>query len=105
MSKRPQAHGYSAFRVVADNPFYPRGTTVKGHEFRYSTVDQWSGNAADLPFEMTRGTGFMAGRDGLVHKNVLALYTHIHAEGTPLWAPALVEKCRKFRLAGGLRRQ
>ena len=87
MSKRPQAHGYSAFTVAADNPFYPRGTTVKGHEFRYSTVDQWSGNAADLPFEMTRGTGFMDGRDGLIHKNVLALYTHIHAEGTPLWAP------------------
>ncbi len=105
MSKRPQAHGYSAFTVAADNPFYPRGATVKGHEFRYSTVQKWSGNAADLPFEMTRGTGFMGGRDGLIHNNVLALYTHIHAEGTPLWAPALVEKCREFRLAGGLRRQ
>ena len=105
MSKRPQAHGYSAFTVTADNPFYPRGATVKGHEFRYSTVEKWPGKAADLPFEMTRGTGFMGGRDGLIHNNVLALYTHIHAEGTPLWAPALVEKCREFRLAGGLRRQ
>ncbi len=101
MSNRPQAHGYSAFTVAGDNPFYPPGAMVKGHEFRYSTVEQWSGSAAELPFEMTRGTGFMDGRDGLIYKNVLALYTHIHAEGTPLWAPALVEKCREFRAAGG----
>ncbi len=101
MSHRPQAHGYSAFTVTGDNPFYPSGSTVKGHEFRYSTVDHWSGSAAELPFEMTRGTGFMDGRDGLIYKNVLALYTHIHAEGTPFWAPALVEKCRAFRAAGG----
>lgn len=103
MSPRPQAHGYSAFTVTGDNPFYPLGATLKGHEFRYSTIDRWSGTAADLAFEMTRGTGFMDGRDGLTYKNVLALYTHIHAEGTPLWAPALVEKCSAFRATCGLR--
>ncbi len=100
MSDRPQAHGYSVFTVEHENPFYPVGTVVKGHEFRYSTILDWSGEAAALALAMTRGTGFMNGRDGLVYSNVLALYTHIHAEGTPLWAPALVEKCREFRRSG-----
>ena len=40
-----------------------------------------------------RGTGFLGGYDGLCHKNTLAMYTHIHAEGTPEWAPAFVECC------------
>ena len=105
MSNKPQAHGYSIFNVEQDNPFYPPGATVKGHEFRYSTIIEWHGSPVNLAFEMTRGTGFMDGRDGLTYKNVLALYTHVHAEGTPLWASALVEKCREFRHAGGRRDQ
>lgn len=101
MSNKPQAHGYSVFNVEQENPFYPPGLTVKGHEFRYSTIIEWQGAAADLVFGMTRGTGFIDSRDGLTYKNVLALYTHVHAEGTPQWASALVEKCREFRQAGG----
>jgi cobyrinic acid a,c-diamide synthase len=100
MSSRPQAHGYSVFNVDCSNPFYPVGSTVKGHEFRYSTIIEYQGRSTNLAFEMTRGTGFMNGRDGLTYKNVLALYTHVHAEGTPLWASSLVQKCREFRQAG-----
>jgi len=97
MSSKPQAHGYSIFSVTGSNPYYPVGTTVKGHEFRYSTVKEWPGEPETLALKMTRGTGFMGGRDGLTHKNVFALYTHVHAEGTPQWAPALVARCREFR--------
>ncbi len=101
MSNKPQAHGYSVFKVERSNPFYALGLTVKGHEFRYSTILEYQGTSAELAFEMTRGTGFMNGRDGLTYKNVLALYTHIHAEGTPQWASSFVEKCREFRQADG----
>ncbi len=94
MSKKPQAHGYTIFRVEKDNAFYGPGTEVKGHEFRYSKVLDWQGSAEQLALKMVRGYGFADGRDGLVHNNVLALYTHVHADGTPEWAESFMRRCR-----------
>lgn len=97
MSSKPQAHGYSIFTSQKSNPFYPIGTTVKGHEFRYSSILSWRGSPEELTLKIERGTGFMDGRDGLCYKNVLALYTHVHAEGTPEWAVGFVSKCREYK--------
>lgn len=97
MSKKPQAHGYSQFSTEGDNPFYTTGQAVKGHEFRYSTILEWRGKSEDLVLRMTRGTGFLDGRDGLVSNNVMALYTHIHALGTPEWATGFMDCCRKVK--------
>ena len=95
IEKKPQAHGYSIFTVDKPNPFYPVGTTIKGHEFRYSTILHWDGTPEELTLNMERGTGFMAGRDGLVKNNVLALYTHVLSSGTPQWASALISAAQK----------
>ncbi len=100
MSKKPQAHGYSIFTVTGENPFYPVGTVVKGHEFRYSTVLEWGGSEQDMTVEMQRGKGFIDKQDGLIYKNVLAMYTHVHADGTPEWAPGFLERCRRFKAEG-----
>jgi cobyrinic acid a,c-diamide synthase len=97
MSQRPQAHGYSVFSVESVNPFYAQGVTVKGHEFRYSTVLDWRGKPEQLVLQMARGQGFISGRDGLTMNNVLALYTHVHAEGTPQWAPGFIDRCRRVK--------
>lgn len=99
LSEKPQAHGYSAFTVEKANRFYPVGTKVKGHEFRYSIVHHWEGNADDLALKMDRGTGFQEGRDGLVAKNTLALYTHILATGTPQWAKGFMNAAREHAAA------
>lgn len=96
MSKKPQAHGYSIFSVTGKNPFFPEGFTAKGHEFRYSTVLDYNGKPGDLVLKMTRGTGFINGLDGLTTGNVLALYTHLHVEGTPLWAEFFTRKCEEY---------
>ncbi len=96
LKKKPQAHGYTAARVSGANPFYPQGLTIRGHEFRYSKVEYWDGHPARLAMEMQRGVGFLGGREGLVYKNVLALYTHIHSISTPEWAVGLVEKAREY---------
>ncbi len=94
MSAKPQAHGYSVFEVAGANPFYRQGTEVKGHEFRYSTILDWQGRPEELVLQMTRGQGFMSGRDGLTMNNVLALYTHVHAYGTTQWAEGFMARCR-----------
>lgn len=101
LMKKPQAHGYTVLLADGHNPYYPEGTEIKGHEFRYSRVEKWEGEVGRLALRMERGVGFSGGRDGLVFKNVLALYTHIHALGTPSWAPALVAKAREFRASQG----
>ncbi len=93
MAKKPQAHGYSAFCVEKENAYYPVGTHITGHEFRYSKILEWQGTDVQLALRMERGTGFINGRDGLICNNVLALYTHIHAEGTPMWAENFVQRC------------
>ncbi len=100
MSQKPQAHGYSIFEVDKKTGFYNIGMEVKGHEFRYSTVLEWKGTDEQLAVRMIRGTGFIHGRDGLTYKNVFALYTHVHAEGTPEWAEKFVQHCREVKGEG-----
>jgi cobyrinic acid a,c-diamide synthase len=94
MSKKPQAHGYSEFIVDRENPFYPIGARIRGHEFRYSTVLEWGWDSDSMTLKVERGKGFLDQRDGLCFNNVLALYTHIHADGTPEWAEGFVDRCR-----------
>lgn len=97
LEKRPQAHGYTVLTARNGNPFYREGTQVKGHEFRYSKIAEWAGSAADLGFVMDRGVGFAEKGDGLVYKNVLAVYTHVHAVATPEWTEGLVYKAREYQ--------
>ncbi len=94
MSEKPQAHGYTIFHVVGKNAFYEQGVDIRGHEFRYSKVLDWQGSSDQLILKMVRGRGFINGWDGLTYNNVLALYTHIHADGTPDWAMNFVNLCR-----------
>lgn len=96
-SKRPQGHGYTILKVVRENPYYPVGSMVKGHEFHYSSVMNWKGGQAPFAFEVERGTGIWEQSDGYCYKNVLATYTHIHACGTTQWAEALVKAARRHR--------
>jgi len=97
MSKKPQAHGYTIFKVEKENPFYQTGSQIKGHEFRYSKIIEYRGESEELVLKMLRGHGFMDGRDGLTYNNVFALYTHVHADGTPDWAKNFVERCRRAK--------
>jgi cobyrinic acid a,c-diamide synthase len=95
--KRPQGHGYTIVTVEGRNPYYPIGTEIRGHEFHYSRVRKWSGQDKDLVFRMNRGVGISVDRDGILYKNVLATYTHVHALGTPQWAEALVRNASTYK--------
>jgi len=95
--KKPQGHGYTIVTVEGENPYYDVGTEIRGHEFHYSRVSHWTGGETDLVFHMKRGVGIHKDRDGIVYKNVLASYTHVHALGTPGWAGALIRNAAKFK--------
>jgi len=96
-SRRPQGHGYTIIEVDRPNPYFEVGLQLKGHEFHYSRVLEWHGDERDTVFAMQRGSGFAGKRDGVCRHQVLATYTHLHALGTPSWAPALVKRARTYR--------
>jgi cobyrinic acid a,c-diamide synthase len=97
LHERPRGHGYTRVTVSGENPYYPVGAELRGHEFHYSYLKELTGGKLDLAFSMGRGGGLMNGMDGVCYKNVLATYTHIHALGTPAWAPALVQNAMRYR--------
>jgi cobyrinic acid a,c-diamide synthase len=95
--KRPQGHGYTLFQVERKNPYFEVGSEIRGHEFHYSRVSNWTGDKRDLVFLMKRGVGIAGDRDGILYKNVLATYIHLHAVGTPQWAKALVRQATLYK--------
>jgi cobyrinic acid a,c-diamide synthase len=46
---------------------------------------------------MTKGEGLDGCRDGVVYKNTLATYTHLHALGSPEWSRGLVARAGEYR--------
>jgi len=89
LQKKPQGHGYTMLEVDRSNPYYPVGEILKGHEFHYSKAVLTGKEGVAFAFKASRGNGIDGLRDGILKKNVLATYTHIHAAGTPLWAKNL----------------
>jgi cobyrinic acid a,c-diamide synthase len=94
---KPKGHGYTALRVIEENPFFPVGSRIRGHEFHYTYMASPGPEDLSFAFEVHRGTGYGGSRDGLCFQNVVAAYTHIHALGTPEWAMGLVETAVRFK--------
>lgn len=93
--QQPQGHGYAMVEVSDENPWLPVGLTFWGHEFHHSRLSE----SGDLKFAylMRRGGGIDSQKDGIIYKNVLATYTHLHALGVPQWAEAFVSLALKAR--------
>ncbi|CCK78728.1 cobyrinate a,c-diamide synthase [Desulfobacula toluolica] len=99
LSIRPQGHGYTQVNVVNENPFFKTGEILKGHEFRYSSVLDIDYKDTEMAFKMERGKGILDKKDGFFKRNTFGTYTHIHALGSPSWAPALIKKAGEFKAA------
>jgi len=84
-TNRPQGHGYEIVVIDRDNPFFPVGAELAGHEFHYSRIVDGTDHDATVA-GVTRGTGTGGGRDGIVVGRVWASYLHLHASATPNWA-------------------
>ncbi len=90
MEEKPQGHGYTMLEVLGNNPYYPIGETLKGHEFHYSRPIIGRAEEFDPIFKVLRGRGIDGDRDGLCKKNLLATYTHVHAAGNDMWGKGLI---------------
>ena len=94
---RPVGHGYVLASVERPNPFFPQGTRLRGHEFHYSRIVSAAASGPEPVLKLERGHGVGDRHDGLVAGRVWASYTHMHALGTPAWAPGFVALARSYR--------
>jgi cobyrinic acid a,c-diamide synthase len=101
LCRKPQGHGYVALRVDRENPFFPLGLEIKGHEFHYSRI-AGAGALEQTVCSVVRGDGCGGSRDAIVTGNVWAAYTHLHALGTPEWAGGMVAAAHRYYGAGKL---
>ena len=95
LSGKPQGHGYVIAEIIEENPFFPIGLTLRGHEFHHSSLPDPGG--LRLVYRIKRGRGIRHQQDGIVYKNLFASYVHLHALGTPEWAEGLVSLASKER--------
>lgn len=86
---RLQALGYVEVDTAEASALGPAGTRFRGHQFRYSTVD-------DMPDDIDRVYAVRRRRDGALHAEgyrrgpVLASYVHAHFASNPALAEHLV---------------
>ena len=86
--QRPQGHGYVIVKINEDNPLFPSGLTLRGHEFHHSKL-HLNGNVK-FGYRIQRGYGIDGKVDGIIYKNVFAAYTHLHALGSFYWAESFI---------------
>ncbi len=91
LERRPQAHGYTVLEVSGVNPFFDKRVILRGHEFHYSRIIN-SDSLPEMAFSMKRGHGIDGHGDGLIYKNVLATYAHIHALAAAEWTTGMINK-------------
>jgi len=98
LGTKPQGHGYTVMECVTPNPFYPKGTILRGHEFHYSRIaGRLDPGSFPFVFRLSKGHGIVAGWDGICYKNVLAGYSHLHAAGNELWADAMIAAAGSYK--------
>jgi cobyrinic acid a,c-diamide synthase len=100
MEARPVGRGYVHLEETAAHPWPQRvGGTIKAHEFHYSRL-------LNLPpgvrfaYRVRRGHGVDGAHDGIVHRNVLASYTHLRSVAGGDWPARFIAFARAARQAG-----
>lgn len=98
MEAKPQGHGYTQLTVNKSNPFFQNpNIVIKGHEFHNSRILNLDTAGTSFAFNVGRGSGINGLVDGIIYKNVLAAYNHIHSLSNPQWAKGFVELVEGFK--------
>jgi len=88
MSLTTMQLGYRELQISEDCVLGTAGTRVRGHEFHYSTLE--ARGPLHYAGVLTDAQGNCQGPDGLVFRNTLAFYTHLHFESVTTLAGSLV---------------
>ena len=84
MTKKVQGLSYVISEAKTDNIITKKGDIFRGHEFHYSKV--MVNGKPDYAFKILRGRGIEGSMDGLMSKNTVASYVHMHVAACPQFA-------------------
>jgi cobyrinic acid a,c-diamide synthase len=85
MHDRPVGRGYVRLKETGNGPWQEKPVDdIAAHEFHYSTLDNLPDDLI-YAYEVKRGHGVDGKRDGIVHKNLLASYTHLRSTRNFSW--------------------
>ncbi|MCG7849665.1 MAG: Ni-sirohydrochlorin a,c-diamide synthase, partial [ANME-2 cluster archaeon] len=83
---------YSRGSFVESTPIGSNKDTFLGHEFHHSEIIDLPDDAR-FGIKLERGIGIKDGYDGLMVKNTMGVYSHLHAASYREFAPRFIESC------------
>jgi len=99
MHERPQGRGYVCLRETDAFP-WPRSPSmsreIKAHEFHHSALVEPDA-AWTYGYEVLRGQGVDGRHDAILHKNLVAAYSHLRNVGGNGWTERFVDQVRRVR--------
>ena len=99
MQAKPVGKGYVRLAETGEHPWGAgEGTRIRAHEFHYSTLAH-ADPGLRFAWRMERGEGAGAGRDGIVHRNVLASYSHQRGVGGNDWVRRFLRHVARVKAA------
>jgi len=101
MHARPVGRGYVELEPTGRGAWSASarpGAHLHAHEFHHSALVNLE-PGVQFAYRVLRGHGIDGRHDGLVHKNLLASYSHLHAVGNCDWTRRFVAFVRSTKLA------
>ena len=99
MRDRLQALGYVEIETAGPSILGPAGLRFRGHQFRYSDLQDLP-EGVDRVYQMRRRRTGETLLEGYRCANVLASYVHVHWASNPLVAAGFVQSCVEKRKEG-----
>ncbi|HSQ04523.1 MAG TPA: cobyrinate a,c-diamide synthase, partial [Burkholderiales bacterium] len=99
MHEKPVGRGYVRLTETDAHPWRatPGGhAEIRAHEFHYSSLEKLDPRTV-FAYRVTRGYGVNGTHDGIVHRNLLASYSHLRSVGVYDWAERFVAFARRCR--------
>lgn len=81
MESRLNRLGYIEAETLSDGLFGPSGTSIRGHEFHWSSMQTRTDPIPVFSVKLTRETA--ARKTGMCYRNTLASYIHLHFASNP----------------------
>jgi cobyrinic acid a,c-diamide synthase len=97
MSPRLQAIGYVEIETTAPSILGAVGTRFRGHQFRYSTLENRGADATPPHLYRVRPKWGSEFEEGYQRGNLVASYVHAHWASNPAVAESFVRACKNAR--------
>ncbi len=99
VEEKPVGRGYVELQETGDSIWGGLAAvdeTIHAHEFHYSRVE-FTEEVGRFAFDVKRGWGLDGKHDGMVHKNVLAGFSHLRSAGAVDWVSRFVDFVRQCK--------